>query len=42
MASILNEVFNSHEMWAVLASVLSLVLLAFVLAFFFALSLLTP
>lgn len=42
VALIVNEAFTSHEMWTILASALSLVLLAFVLAFFFALSLLTP
>ncbi len=42
LASIVNEAFNSHEMWTILASALSLVLLGFVLAFFFALSLFTP
>ena len=41
MAMMVNEAFNSHEMWAVLTSTAGLILLGFVLAFFFALSLLS-
>ncbi len=42
VALILNEAFNNHEMWTILASTMGLALLGFVLAFFFTLSLVTP
>ena len=42
VALILNEAFNNHEMWTILASTMGLVLLGFVLAFFFTLSLVAP
>jgi hypothetical protein len=40
-ATIVDEAFKSHEMWAVLASTVGLILLAVILALFFALSLLS-